>query len=559
MAVRPAPVAPAIPTAPLAGVHAGTFTRGERIVLVLLALWIPLQLLAAWPAPLAPSLDGPWRYDPAIFAYEGELVRQGAMPYLSFWDHKGPLIYLIDAAGLWLSGGRIWGVWAAGLIAIWLAAEAGYRAMRASFGVAGALLGIVVFVFGLAGIATGANVTEQYALPLAWASALVLVRWSRTRRSTVATGFALGGLGMLAFLLRANLAGAAASAALTIAIVLVQERRGSALVRQALGAVAGATVVGGPIVAWLARGGALIAFWDQTIKYNLLYSDTQWTQRVFAAVAGVWFATATVPVVLPIAGLACCIRRLRRSGRNDRAYPVMLFATIWIVVELLLSSVSGRPYDHYSLLLLPPMAFVTAALVAEATPFILANARGVFRSPGVVVSAVALVVILPVMLQLGVRAGTGQIVPSRESSQVIPTAEFVRANTAPGDRLLVWGLAGGVYFLADRPPASRFLFAFPLLTRTYGDSAAPIFLADLRRTPPAMIVDATDDDSNVPTLARWDPEWRFPRMWVKTPYWAMTPSLRAFYEFVEQNYTPVATVGPERWTVYRFKTLAEGR
>lgn len=559
MAVTPAPVVEALPVAPtIAEVRHDSFTTGEWIVLALLALWIPFQLLAAWPAPLAPSLDGPWRYDPAIFLYEGELVRHGAMPYLSFWDHKGPLIYLIDAAGLALSGGEIWGVWAAGVATIWLAAAFGYRAMRGAFGVAGALLGLVVFVFGLAGIATGTNVTEQYALPLAWGAALVLVHWARTRRCTAGVGFALGALGTLAFLLRANLAGAATSAVLTIAIVSVQERRTASLGRVALGSIAGVAAAAGPVLVWLAHGGALGAFWDQTITYNLLYANNSWIQRLFAAFAGIWLATATVPLVLPMAGVASCVRWLRRSSRDDRAYPVMLFAAIWIALELLLSCTSGRPYDHYFLMLLPPMAFVSAALVSEVAPFIRTHARNPDRWIGVIVTAIALALVIPVASGLGVKAATGRLVPDRDSSQVIPTVEFVRANTEPDDHLLVWGSAGGVYFLADRPPATRFLYAYPLLTRSYGAKVVPLLLEDLRRTPPTLIVDATDS-SNVPTLAHWDPGWRFPRFFSRTPYWTMTPSLRAFYDFVARNYTPVATVGPERWTVYRARTRPEER
>ena len=149
------------------------------------------------------------------------------------------------------------------------------------------------------------------------------------------------------------------------------------------------------------------------------------------------------------------------------------------------------------------------------------------------------------------RARTAGIVPSRESSQVVQTADYVRAHSSPTDRLLVWGLSGGVYFLAQRPAASKYLFAFPLLTRTYGDSVAPEFLAELRRTPPELIVDAAVSDQSAPPLSRGMRRGTFRDLGWYAPYRTMTPSLEPFYEFVARNYTPVAVIGPERWTVYR--------
>ena len=198
--------APALPTAAvtstIASIRAHRPTNGERLALAIIALWIPLQLLATWPAPLTPAFDGPWRYDTSIFAYEGAMVRHGAMPYVAFWDHKGPLIYLINAAGLALSSGHLWGIWAAGLLTVWLAAGIGYRAMRDAFGIPAALAGLVFFVVALGGFETGTNMTEEYALPLAWGAALVLVRWTETKRASTGAGIALGALGALAFFLR---------------------------------------------------------------------------------------------------------------------------------------------------------------------------------------------------------------------------------------------------------------------------------------------------------------------------------------------------------------------
>lgn len=537
----------------VASIHAHRSDAGERLALVLIALWIPLQLLITWPAPLTPAFDGPWRYDTSIFAYEGALVRDGAMPYVAFWDHKGPLIYLINAAGLSLSGGRAWGIWAVGLITVWLAAAVGYRAMRGAFGARPALVGLVFFIVALGGIEMGANMTEEYALPLAWGAALVLVQWTRTRRGTLGVGLALGAIGALAFFLRGNLAGGAIAASITIALVLLRERRFGALARTALAAIIGAVIVGAPLIAWLARGGALRAFWDQAVSYNLMYTQADFTQRLLSAIAGVWLATATAPLLLPAAGLVVCVRQLHRSRTRGRSHPVMMFTLIWIAMELLLASVSGRPYDHYFIMLLPPMALLTAALVAEilSHPLTRANVRRRVRSPAIIAALFALVMLRPFVANVVLRARTTGIVPPRASSQVVQTADYVRAHSDPTDRLLVWGLSGGVYFLAQRPPASRYLFAVPLLTRTYGDSVVPDFLAELRRAPPAIIVDAAVSDESAPPLSHWDAAWHFPRLSWYAPYRTMTPSLEPFYDFVSRNYTPVAVVGPERWTVYR--------
>jgi len=119
-----------------------------------------------------------------------------------------------------------------------------------------------------------------------------------------------------------------------------------------------------------------------------------------------------------------------------------MFALIWIVIELLLASISGRPYDHYFVMLVPPMALLTAALVAELlslshTPTGLPRR---VRSPVIVATLFALVMLRPLVADLVLRARTTGLVPSRDASQVVHAADYVRAHSAPDDRLLVWGL-----------------------------------------------------------------------------------------------------------------------
>ncbi len=148
------------------------------------------------------------------------------------------------------------------------------------------------------------------------------------------------------------------------------------------------------------------------------------------------------------------------------------------------------------------------------------------------------------------------------AEQVEATAHYVRAHSARDSRLLVWGHASDVYFLADRAPASRFVYPLAMLTPRYADSSLVAgFVAELRASAPPLIVDATPgvatSDALVPSLASWNPRWRYPTSGVA--WWTMTPALRAFYDYVASSYAVVDVVGPQQWVIYARRTGTEMR
>lgn len=54
--------------------------------------------------------------DSSVFIYVAKVILNGGMPYRDTFDHKGPLIYLIDAAGLLIDNN--YGIWVIELITI---------------------------------------------------------------------------------------------------------------------------------------------------------------------------------------------------------------------------------------------------------------------------------------------------------------------------------------------------------------------------------------------------------------------------------------------------------
>ena len=68
--------------------------------LVILFLFLPASLLYYGnPLDHLPGMDN------GVFLYGGQQLLVGKTPYLDFWDHKGPLIYFINALGLMIGKG----------------------------------------------------------------------------------------------------------------------------------------------------------------------------------------------------------------------------------------------------------------------------------------------------------------------------------------------------------------------------------------------------------------------------------------------------------------------
>lgn len=102
--------------------------------------------------------------DSGVFLYIGHALLIGQVPYKDVWDHKSPGIYFIDALGLWLGRGSLWGVWLLEVISLALSGWLTYGAIRRDFGAVPALFGALAWVCSVPLVCNGGNVTEEWAL-----------------------------------------------------------------------------------------------------------------------------------------------------------------------------------------------------------------------------------------------------------------------------------------------------------------------------------------------------------------------------------------------------------
>lgn len=495
--------------------------------------------------PVSPLFQVQPARDSGAFLYGGWRILSGAVPYRDFWDHKGPLIFYVDAVGLFIGGGSRWGVWLVECFALALAGIFGYRSLRRAFGHYAATIASLIWMLALPRLLEGGNFTEEYALPLAFAALLLFERAQTARVERrpwrwVLIGVTLG----LAVLLRPNNAGVQLTIGLVVIVQMIGQRDG-APARRLVALLAGTAVALVPALIFFALHGSLGSFYFATVTYNFQYASFVNTMLghvgSFAAILLGWwiFAYSGVIVIVLAAWAMVVAAMVRGSERCQRQPGLHTLLLIGLPVETYLATLSGRAFMHYYVMWLPVFAALAGyflARFAEAVDALPAQRlwlRGVLRAllPGIIIVLLLVNNWFPAFPQ------------TDHSSRAAQIGDYLRAE----ESLLMWGAEAGYNFLLQTPAPTRFAYQYPLFAPTARrDSFAGEFTQDVARARP-VIVDTSSTNVLVPPL---DVQRR--RAWQEQQEISLSPALEPFFSFVDARYTPVATLQPSGWTVYRY-------
>ncbi len=510
-----------------------------------------LALLSAvmlWSS--APTVQRIPRRDSSIFLYIGEQILAGELPYRDIWDHKGPVIYYLNALGLYLAGGSRWGVWALEFLSLFAAAKLGFILMRESFGALPAIWGSALWLFSLSFVLQGGNYTEEFGLPFQFLAIYAFTMIVR-REAVFWPSLLLGAASATLLLLRANLIAIPLATVLYLAMRAVAQRRWNLTLPIAYTALGGLAV----LLAWLAYFAAHHAlgdFLECAVNYNMAYSRTTslW-EHITAPMLGLYVLSVLSVIALLswVAGLAYLMRRPRELFARE---PVFFLALIGLPLEVMLMSTSGRAYLHYYITWLPVMGMLAAAfghLWLTGLASFLLPARLGDGTPAP--RAAHLFALLTIMLPLTPLAG--RIVEDWAFPKAVsPTYElvndYISRTTRPGDTVLVWGALPVFNVLSSRHAPTRYIYQYPLYTPGYQRAELVTqFITDLNARRPVLIIDASPLDSTAPPLTPDLSQWSYKG---GRRYRSM-PEMQEAYDYILRHYRPVATLGGERVRVFR--------
>ncbi|MEM7413559.1 MAG: glycosyltransferase family 39 protein [Myxococcota bacterium] len=470
------------PTAPPAApTRAGPSRLGERLGL--------LGILLAAAATRWRLLSVPLERDEGEYAYGAQLLLDGQLPYVAFYNMKLPGIYATYAGIFGVFGESVSAIHAGLLIAnaavigalFWLGRQLSGPIAGLGAAACFAVLSLLQPVQGLFANA------EHFVLPWAIAGLCALVhgldrndlRWIVGAGLLTGTGFlvkqhgvaflALGGVWIGLHIARVGLAPG---------------------FRLLLAYGAGSVVPYLLTLASYAWAGAADAFWFWTFSYAQAYAsrvpfETGLGYLQFSATPILRAAPGIVALAIAGWSVAPLLDRTQRTAW-PRLASFAVFSAIAIAPGFLF-----RP--HYFVLVLPAVA-LAAGMALQAVvhrfprpapwPRLAAVGLGVAALAHAVWGQHAYLFTLSPEAVVRTTYGTGN--PFAESLGI---ADFLREHSEPEDRILVLGSEPQLYFYAQRRASTGFMYAYPLMEEhAYAQQMQRDFIAEAESHPPRYVV-----------------------------------------------------------------------
>ncbi len=488
---------------------------------VLIAVGVLLVML-----PISPlNIVQPAR-DSGVFLYVGWRMLHGDIPYLDVWDHKPPIIFLINAFGLLIGGGSIWGVWLVELLLLFFAALLGFALIKRYLGSLPAVFSLALWMLSLAFIINGGNLTTEYTLILQFAMLWLAVE-AEEKGYFFWRGYLIGALAATAFLTKQNAIGIPLAILLYLIISRVRARRLKALVRTLLVILLGGLTVIMLVLAFFVLSGSFETFWDAAFAYNFIYVSTNAAEHFEGSINGLRLLSSTGLAQFALIGWSAGLTLFlfKKNLPYDVVAPLKI-ALLVLPIELLLIGMSGKAYKHYYMALLP----IFSIFAGLAFWFLLARISDL---PAGKKAAVFLTTAAIILLLFAPAVDYYHLVKTYKNPSDVLISERIQEITGENDSVLIYGAESATNFTARRRSPTRFVYQYPLYTEGYADQQKiEEFLGDVIANEPRLII-----DSRNPLTPLYQFGISSPMIEESISY------LRSHYQFRE---------GIGNWTIYEF-------
>lgn len=434
-----------------------------------------------------PFLIGNTGIDSSVFNYVGKVIRNGGMPYRDTFDHKGPLIYLIDALGQLIH--EHLGIWFIELTVIFMIFILAYKIAKfTGCNNTRALFVVLACMLSLALYFEGGNFVEEYACLFIMLQLYIFMLFFYDREISafhlIISGICFGAV----CLLRINMVALWIVMCIGVVIKCIKDKKPQMLIRFIIWFLTGVCIIALPVIIWLIAGNAFKPFMEDYFSFNFLYSSYSENGRLISIGKSIGSFFLTPPVLLSVFFLTLI------SFKGKKLFDWLSLATL--LLSIVLSCMAGRNYLHYGMIFCPLITYAfSLALTSEHILQLRIFKHKVRLFLGIGIALVLCIIGLAI-IGFPIKALVNKVMgmyKTKYFSDSKAIAEIVAANSDKDDKIVVLGTNDIIYLLSDRMASSKYSYQVPILT--INPDKKQEFITEIERLDTEIIV--TDQSSSV--------------------------------------------------------------
>jgi len=512
--------------------------------------------------PISPYIQKEPGRDSGVFLYAGQQILQGDIPYRDYWDHKPPLIFYINALGLLGDGKSRWCIWLLECLFLFCGSLLSFQLLNKFFNKNISFVVTLLWIFCLKWIIEGGNLTTEYAIPIQFG---ILYLYSCHRSTFIDDNsyqrliyFSIGSLSSLLILLKPNLL--SIPLAIIISLLLLsffKYKQKIAYLKNILFYAYGIILPLLIVSIYFVINNAFSEFFDAVIIFNHIYSSiSSITQKILSLYRG---AILLSPLfIFAVLGVILWIGQINYNNfKFTKKNCFLMTIFISFLLELLLTSYSGRGYGHYYMSWIPILSIFTAYFLEIFIKMIYYFNK--FFSNNILILSKKIIFFILICFIIAIFSysflkNVNLFNTFNAENEIV---NYIQNNSNNTDYVLLWGAETKFNFLTERKSPTKFTYQYPLFMINY-DNSKKIhqFIAEIKKNKPVLIIDTSTTNSLIPPInttkrIQWiQMNTNFKNFFGTDSY---SHELEEFFEYCHDNYYLKITTGQLKWEIYALR------
>jgi len=390
-------------------------------------------------SPLAPFAKNIIGIDSGIYIYSARQILDGQLIYKEVIDNKGPFLYFIIAAALFIFNKNFIGIWIFELFSLFVASVIMYKTARFFADKISSLLAVIAGMLFLVITIGRGNLAEEWALPYISIALYIFVDYLKGNKPlTIVRLFILSLTFVLTFMLRANLVALWGGFGTVLLIKWITEKKYKELIRNVLFILLFVLLCLLPFFLYFYCKGILsdAIYWAYTFNMFEYAPGANRLMSIRATLLNISYIGIIIPVFIAI---------YMFFHNKTAAHGGVLLALIFTALACSLGHGFWHYYAVFTPLLVIPYSYIFAIIrenISKRKYIFLFILFLVFNS-----------LFIGRQLWLVYHNYVGK---SAYALSMEKLTEIITQNTKPSDKILVKGYRSEIYLYSGRTAATRF-------------------------------------------------------------------------------------------------------